>query len=67
MAKVRKPSNDEIYPLLQKANELLVDNNNASAKNKYIVTDTILPKLKEMKQLIDHLEFLYQCYYNSLK
>ncbi len=67
MAKVRKPSNEEIYPLLQKANELLTDNGNVSARNKYIVTDTILPKLTQMKQLIDHLEFLYQCYYNSLK
>lgn len=67
MARVRKPSNEEIYPLLQKANELLTDNGNVSARDKYIVTDTILPKLAQMKQLIDHLEFLYQCYYNSLR
>lgn len=67
MAKVRKPANEEIYPLLQKANELLTDNGNVNAKNRYIVTDTILPKLTQMKELINHLEFMYQCYFNGLK
>lgn len=63
----RKPNSNEIYRGIDLLNEILLMNNELKAVSKNLVPDQILPRMRELRSLLDRLDLEYFEYYNGLK
>lgn len=63
----RKPNSNEIYSGINLLNEILSLNNELNASSKNLVPDQIIPRMRELRSLLDRLDLEYFEYYNRLK
>lgn len=63
----RKPNSNEIYSGINLLNEILMMNNELRANSKNLVPDQIIPRMRELRSLLDRLDLQYFEYYNGLK
>lgn len=63
----RKPNSNEIYSGINLLNEILMMNNELKASSKNLIPDQIIPRMRELRGLLDRLDLEYYEYYNGLK
>ena len=63
----RKPNSNEIYSGINLLNEILMMNNELKASSKNLIPDQIIPRMRELRSLLDRLDLQYYEYYNGLK
>ena len=63
----RKPNSTEIYRGIDLLNEILLMNNELKAVSKNLIPDQIIPRMRELRSLLDKLDLEYFEYYNGLK
>lgn len=65
--KRKKPNSSEIYRGINLLNEILNMNNELRAATKNLIPDQIIPRMRELRSLLDYLDLAYFEYYNGLK
>ena len=63
----RKPNSTEIYRGIDLLNEILLMNNELKGVSKNLIPDQIIPRMRELRSLLDKLDLEYFEYYNGLK
>ena len=63
----RKPNSSEIYRGIDLLNEILLMNNELKSVSRNLIPDQIIPRMRELRSLIDKLDLEYFEYYNGLK
>ena len=63
----RKPNSTEIYRGIDLLNEILLMNNELKSVSRNLVPDQIIPRMRELRSLLDKLDLEYFEYYNGLK
>lgn len=63
----RKPSSSEIYRGIDLLNEILLMNNELKSVSRNLIPDQIIPRMRELRSLLDKLDLEYFEYYNGLK
>ena len=63
----RKPNSNEIYRGIDLLNEILMMNNELKSVSRNLVPDQIIPRMRELRSLLDKLDLEYFEYYNGLK
>lgn len=63
----RKPNSNEIYSGINLLNEILSLNNELKSVSRNLVPDQIIPRMRELRSLLDKLDLEYFEYYNGLK
>ena len=63
----RKPNSNEIYRGIDLLNEILLMNNELKSVSRNLVPDQIIPRMRELRSLLDKLDLEYFEYYNGLK
>ena len=63
----RKPNSSEIYRGIDLLNEILLMNNELKSVSRNLVPDQIIPRMRELRGLLDRLDLEYFEYYNGLK
>ena len=63
----RKPNSSEIYRGIDLLNEILLMNNELKSVSRNLVPDQIIPRMRELRGLLDRLDLEYYEYYNGLK
>lgn len=63
----RKPNSSEIYKGIDLLNEILLMNNELKSVSRNLVPDQIIPRMRELRSLLDRLDLEYFEYYNGLK
>lgn len=63
----RKPNSSEIYKGIDLLNEILLMNNELKSVSRNLVPDQIIPRMRELRSLLDKLDLEYFEYYNGLK
>lgn len=63
----RKPNSSEIYRGIDLLNEILLMNNELKSVSRNLVPDQIIPRMRELRSLLDKLDLEYFEYYNGLK
>ena len=63
----RKPNSSEIYRGIDLLNEILLMNNELKSVSRNLIPDQIIPRMRELRSLLDKLDLEYFEYYNGLK
>lgn len=63
----RKPNSNEIYKGIDLLNEILLMNNELKSVSRNLIPDQIIPRMRELRSLLDKLDLEYFEYYNGLK
>lgn len=63
----RKPNSTEIYKGIDLLNEILMMNNELKSVSRNLIPDQIIPRMKELRSLLDKMDLEYFEYYNGLK
>ena len=63
----RKPNSNEIYRGIDLLNEILLMNNELKSVSRNLIPDQIIPRMRELRSLLDKLDLEYFEYYNGLK
>ena len=63
----KKPNSNEIYSGINLLNEILLMNGELKSVSKNLIPDQIIPRMRELRSLLDRLDLQYFEYYNGLK